>query len=183
MKDDVTEMEGAPPHVASEFYLWLWYRSEVGRAHMDFGGEAGAVDFWVDDRIAFRAVGEDRVTAVMTGENPSTTPEARAAVAGGKVLRDIKLAMRRADREYTVTLRGPRVEIAGAKLPGLVKGNDEAEILYERMFLYEELHFLVAQLFRAFTEERAGAAWREQILPDLRRWVATAGAVTAGTAA
>lgn len=166
------EMEGAPPHVAAEFYLWLWYRSEVGRGHVEFEGEGGGVDFWVDDRIAFRAVGEDRVTAVLTGENPSTTPEARAALAGGKVLRDIKLAIRRADREYTVTLRGPRIEVSGAKLPSLVKGGDEAELVYERFFLYEELHFVIAQLFRAFAGERGGEEWRERTLPDLRRWVA-----------
>lgn len=175
MSSEETEMEGAPPHVAAEFYLWLWYRSEVGRGHLDFGGEAGEVDFWVDDRIAFRAVGEDRVSAVLTGDNPSTTPEARAALAGGKVLREIKLAVRRADREYTVSLKGARVEVGGAKLPGLVKGGDEAELVYERFFLYEELHFVIAQLFRAFAAERTGEEWRERVLPDLRRWAAAGG--------
>jgi hypothetical protein len=167
------ELPGAPPHVASEFYLWLWYRSEIGRGHLDFEGEGGSVDFWVDDRISFRAVGEERVSAVLTGENPSTTLEARAALAGGKVLRDIKLALRRADREYTVTLKGSRVEIAAAKLPTLVKGGDVAEALYERMFLYEELNFVLAGLFRAFAEERAAEAWRDQTVPDLRRWAAS----------
>ncbi|MFZ5481078.1 MAG: hypothetical protein ACOZNI_30230 [Myxococcota bacterium] len=170
---DTTEMEGAPPHVSAEFLLWLWYRSEVGRGHVDFEGEGGSVDFWVDDRIALRQAGEDKVTAVLTGENPSVAPEARAALAGGKVVRDLRLALRRADREYTVTLRGPRVEIAQAKLPALVKGGDVAEQLYERMFLYEELHFVIAGLFRAFAEERVGAAWRDEALPDLRRWAAT----------
>lgn len=173
MARDEDELAGAPPHVAAEFFLWLWYRSEVGLGHVDFAGEGGSADFWVDDRISFRAVGEDRVSAVLTGENPSTTLEARAALAGGKVLRDIRLALRRSDREYTVTLKGPRVEIAAVKLPAMVKGGDVAESLYERMFLYEELHFVLAGLFRAFAEERCVLDWRDRAVPDLRRWAAS----------
>jgi hypothetical protein len=171
MSDEET-FAGAPPHVASEFYLWLWYRSETGAGHLELGEDGGAVDFWVDDRLSFRAAGEDRVSAVLTGENPSTTPEARAALAGGKVLRDLKLALRRGENEYQVVLRGSRVEISGAKLPGLMKNADEAELVYERMFLYEELHFVLAGLFRAFAAVRCAPDWRERTLPDLRRWAA-----------
>ncbi len=166
------ESEGAPPHVASEFFLWLWYQSETGQGRVDLGETGGKVEFWVDDRIAFRAVGEEKVSAVMTGENPSLSPEARAALAGGKVLRDLRLALRREDREYFVTLKAPRIEIAAAKLPGLVKSGDEGEVLYERMFLYEELHFVLGGMFRAFAEARCGDTWRNQTVPDLRRWVA-----------
>jgi hypothetical protein len=168
------ESGGAPPHVASEFFLWLWYRSETGQGRVDLG-ESGSVEFWVDDRISFRAVGEEKVSAVMTGENPSLTPEAHAALAGGKVIRDVRLALRREDREYAVTLKAPRIEIAGAKLPALVKSGDEAEILYERMFLYEELHFILAGLCRSFADDRCAPDWRARGLQDLRRWAAAGG--------
>jgi len=166
------ENEGAPPHVAGEFFLWLWYQSETGQGRVDFGEEGGTVEYWVDDRISFRAVGEDKVSAIMTGDNPSLTPEAHAALAGGKVIRDVRLALRREDREYTVTLKAPRIEIAAAKLPALVKSGDDGEVLYERMFLYEELHFILGGLFRAFAAARCADEWRERTLPDLRRWVA-----------
>lgn len=166
------ELGRVPPHIASEFYLWLWYTSETTGGTMALGGEHGEVTFWVDDRLAFRGSGEEKVTAVLTGEAPSTTLEARAALRGGKVLRDLKLALRREDREYAVTLRGPGIDLAGAKLPALVKGGDVAESVYERMFLYEELHWMIGALFRRFAEERAGAGWEESLVPALRRWVA-----------
>lgn len=159
------------PHVASEFYVWLWYRSEAGRGKVELGPDEGAVEFWVDDRIAFRAVGEERASVMLTGERPSTTPEARAALAGGKVLKEIRLALRREDREYTVTLRGPRVAIAAAKLATQVKTGDVAEVLYDRMFTYEELHFVVAALFRRFAAERTAADWHDVVLPEMRKWV------------
>ncbi|MDP2313006.1 MAG: hypothetical protein Q8P41_08880 [Pseudomonadota bacterium] len=177
---DTEESQGAPPHVASEFFLWLWYQSETGQGRVELGSDAGTVEYWVDDRISFRAVGEEKVSAIMTGDNPSLTPEAHAALAGGKVIRDVRLALRKEDREYSVTLKAPRIEIAGAKLPALVKSGDEGEVLYERMFLYEELHFILGGLFRAFATARCDEAWRERTLPDLRRWVAAGPASGAG---
>ena len=164
------EVRGAPPHVAAEFYLWLWYRSEHGEGELAMDDEGGDVTYWVDDRIAFRPAGEEKVTAVLTGENPSTTPEARAALAGGKVLRDLKLALKRGEREYQVTLKGSRVEVGAAKLPGQLKGGDVAEIVYERAFLYEELHYVMAKLFTKFAEERCSEAWHASVLPGLRAW-------------
>lgn len=156
-----------PPHVASEFYLWLWYRSETGGGTLAFE-DSGSVDFWVEDRLSFRSAGEEKVSAVLTGERPSASPEARAALRGGKVLRELKLALRREEREYLVSLRGPAVEIAGAKIPSLVKSGEAAEILYERMFLYEELTFMIGGLFRAFAEARCGDDWERVLLPRMR---------------
>lgn len=157
-----------PGHIAADFYLWLWFASEVGRGQIDVPDES-PFTWWVDDRLSFRPAGEDKVNAVLTGDNPSTTPEARAALAGGKVLRDVRLALRRDDREYAVTLRGPGIAIAGAKLPALVKTGDPAEIIYERMFLYEELHWMVGAMFRRFAEERTGDGW-SRMADRMRAW-------------
>jgi hypothetical protein len=167
------ERSGIPAHVASEFYLWLWWEADVGTGEADLG-EGGRVTWWVDDRIAFRSPGEERPSAVMTGEQPAAAPESRAALLGGKVLRDVRIALRREEREYVLTLKGSGIRFSAAKLPGVLKTGDVAEILYERMFLYEDLHFAVGGLFRRFTELRTSAAWREEVLPDLVGWASGA---------
>ncbi len=169
----MSEEEQVPGHIASDFYLWLWYRSESGRGHIDLDAEEGegAIDFWVQERLAFRVQGEQKVSAVITGEHPSGSPEARAALTGGKVIRDLRLAMKREDREYQVTLKGPSVEISAAKLPGLVKSGDVAEILYERMYLYEELTWMISALFRRFSTLRSSDQWGRGVLPAMRIWV------------
>lgn len=168
---DNADNASMPPHVAGEFYLWLWFRSDMGPGTLEVP-DAAPLQYWVDDRIAFRAVGEDKVSAVLTGDNPGTTLEARAAVRGGKILRDIRLALKREEREYFVTLRGPTVELAAAKLPGLMKAEDDAEALYERMFLYQDLQWMIGALFRRFAEERTAPSWRESTLPEMRAWLA-----------
>lgn len=164
--------DGLPilPHIAGEFYVWLWWASEVQSSSFDLADPIGSVDCWVDERLAFRQVGETKVTAIMTGEDSSTSLEARAALAGGKILNDIRIFIRRDDREFSVTLKGPEVHTTGVKLPQVVSDGEE-EVLYDRMFLYAELTMIIGALFERFAEQRTSDAWNEEVLPAMREWV------------
>ncbi len=159
-----------PSHTAGEFYVWLWWASEGQSGTFDLPDPVGRVDVWVDERIAFRNPEEQKVVAVMTGENPSASLEARAALAGGKVLQDLRIGARRDDREFFVTLKGPNMHFQGLKLPQVVSEGGE-EVLYERMHLYDELCLIVAGLFKEWSALRTTAEWDQSILPELRRWV------------
>ncbi len=160
-----------PPHLAGEFYVWLWWATEDRGGVFDLGDPVGRVDVWVDDRLAFRHPGENRVSAVMTGENPSTTLESRAALAGGKVLQELRIGIRRDEREFAITLKGPAMHFSQAKLPQVVKGEGSEEAMLDRMHLYDEISFVIAGLFQAYSKARTGREWEEQALPALRKWV------------
>ncbi len=158
------------PHLAAEFLLWLWWSAASSGCRADLGEELGVVDFWVDDRLAFRTPDEGRAAAVITGENPAESPEARAAIAGGKVLRELRLCIRREEREFSVTLKAPNLDLAQVSLPQVVTGDGE-EALYDRMFLYEELHSLVAAFFQRFAQARSTSDWGDATVPSIRSWV------------
>lgn len=164
-----------PPHLASEFYLWLWWTSERDGSRFALPDPVGPIDAWVVDRLAFRNPADTKVTALMTGENAPATPEARAALAGGKVLQDVKIGLRRDDREFELTLKGPAVHVSGLKLPAAGGGEGEAGAMLERFFLYEEAVFLLRGLFQAFARERTGPGWRASVEPALRAWLGGAG--------
>lgn len=167
------------PHLAAEFLLWLWWSAAHSACRADLGEELGPVDFWVDDRLAFRTPDEGRAAAVITGENPAESPEARAAIAGGKVLRELRLCIRRDEREFAVTIKAPNLDLAQVSLPQVVSGDGE-EALYDRMFLYEELHSLVAAFFQRFALARATPAWSDQTVPSIRSWVGGHGGAVDG---
>ena len=159
------------PHTASEFYTWLWYQSEKNESRFDLGGDIGKIELWVDDRLAFRLPDSPKPSAVLTGENPSTSMEARAALLGGKVVHDLRLAIRRDDREFGVTLKGATLDLQRAKIPQAIEGTSE-EALHDRMFLYEELTAILGALFREFAKLRTSKAWGKTTLPAIRKWVA-----------
>jgi hypothetical protein len=167
-----SEAEGLPvvPHLAGEFYAWLWWSSERNGSAFDLDQPVGLVDVWVDERLAFRNAEEAKVSAVMTGENPAASLEARAALAGGKILQEIRLGVRREDREYFVTLKGPAMHVTSLKLPQVVKEGG-AEVVYERIHLYDELCFVLGGLMQAFSALRTSDAWEEEVLPSLHAWI------------
>lgn len=164
--------DGLPilPHISGEFYVWLWWASEVQSASFVLPDPVGAIDLWVDERLAFRIVGETKLTAVMTGEASSTSLEARAALAGGKILQEIRIFIRRDDREFSVTLKGPEMHTTGLKLPQVVSDGEE-EVLYDRMFLYTELNMILGALFNHFAELRVADSWNDETLPTIQSWV------------
>lgn len=158
-----------PPHLASEFLLWLWWRSERDGTRFDLPDPVGPIEGIVEDRLAFRPPGGDRATAVLTGENPTATLEARAALAGGKVLHDLRVLLKRDDREYSLQLGGPRLDARGLKVPKLPAETPE-EALRDRLDRYEEFHLILSGLFASFAAERASLRWRDEVVPALRRW-------------
>ena len=137
MSDDTS---GTPlvPHITSEFLLWLWWYSEHREGLFRLPEPVGDVTLWIDDRLAFRRPSDSRLTAVMTGDNPSASLEARAALAGGKVLHELRIGIKRDEREFFVTLKGPSLHFQATKLPPVVETSDE-EPIHSRLYFYDEL--------------------------------------------
>lgn len=167
---DSHEATPVVPHLAAEFYLWLWWKSETSGGAFDMGEPWGRVDVFVDDRLAFRIPGDKKVTAVLTGENPADTLEAKAALFGGKVLQEIRLFIKRDDRDFKVTLKGPEMHLTRTSLPQTLQETEE-EAIYDRIFLYDELVFVLSGLLKAFGDIRTSETWMAETLPALRAWV------------
>jgi hypothetical protein len=144
-------------HLAGEFYAWVWWESERRGGSFSLGPPVGTVDVWVDERLAFRNADD-------------ATIEARAALAGGKVLQEIRIGVRRDDREFTVTLKGAAMHLAALKLPQVVTEGGE-EVLFERVHLYEELCLVLQGLLTAFARARTEPTWQREVLPALHDWV------------
>ncbi|MEN0063531.1 MAG: hypothetical protein AAGA48_15380 [Myxococcota bacterium] len=168
----MSEAEGLPilPHTAGEFYAWLWWASEQQGATFDLAEPVGRVELWVDERLAFRTPDDTKLIAVMTGDNPAATLEARAALAGGKVLQEMRVGIRRDEREFLATLKGPAAHLHAVKLPQVVADGGE-EVLYDRIHLYEELCFIIEGLFREFARVRTSDIWSDEVLPALHGWI------------
>ncbi len=164
------ESNPALPHLSTEFFVWLWYVTDRDGGTVNLGEEAGVIEVWIDERLSFRTHDEDKARAVLTGEDAASCLESRAAMASGKVVRDLRLRLRKEEREYTFVLRGSHLDLAGVKLPDHAPDGED-ELLYERMFLYEEVWFLMRALYRRFAAERTAPTWHGVTLKAIRAWV------------
>lgn len=144
------------PETMAEFLRWLWEREARGNAEIDVDGEP--LTWWVDDRIGLATKAGDKPTHTLRLDRVTTAAPTLAAIAEGESVASLRLMLRRSDREYHVTIT-PTLHPGSAKLPTQVKTGDVAERLYDQMFLAEELHHVLATLWRTFAELRASDRW------------------------
>lgn len=153
-----------PPHLGSEFLLWLWATSPDGSHLIDLG-PPGEIYLWVEDRLVFRAPGGDSPVVVVTAENSARDTAALAALQASKRLQQVRFGMRRDDREATFTL-DENLHIRQAKLPAILSESPEEAVL-DRMALIAEIDQAVRRLFLKFASVRKDQAVFLQQLNDL----------------
>ncbi|MFT5687068.1 MAG: hypothetical protein ACI8RZ_008025, partial [Myxococcota bacterium] len=63
--------EGSPalPHLSIEFFMWLWFASERDGGSMTLPEKIGTIDVWVENRLSFRGLAEEKSRAVVTKKN------------------------------------------------------------------------------------------------------------------
>ena len=162
-------MKDSLPHLSTEFFTWLWWTSETGGGRIDVDGEE--IILWVDDRLAFRLPSEDAARAVLTGDDTARAAEAKAALAAGKVIKEGRLRLQWADREYGFTLKGAGLEVGGLVLPALPEEGDEQDRLMIRMESIEALWAVLGALYRKFAGIRTTDAWSSDVIPGVHAWL------------
>jgi hypothetical protein len=157
------------PHLATEFFTWLWWASEQGGGRLTVDGEE--IILWVDDRLAFRLPSEDVSRAILTGADTARAAEAKAALASGKVIKEVRLRIQWSDREYGVTLKGAGLDVGGLLLPPLPDDGDEQDRLMARMESIEALWAVLGALYRRFAEVRTADTWHDEVIPGVQAWL------------
>ena len=130
----------------------------------------GELAIWVDERLGFRSPGETKLTTIVSGERASEALEAKAALYGGKVLQQLRLHIQRMDREFGVLLNGPDLTLTQLKLPQVAQESHE-EAIYDRVFLYSEICFILKALWVDFSKVRGSTDWSLDVLPRIQDWV------------
>lgn len=155
--------------MGKEFLLWMWWKSETAYGAVELP-DLGPIEFWIDDRLQFRTEGDQPQVSDLKGGQPSATAEARSALVAGKAVETARIGIRAGEREYSLTLKGETLEIAGLKLPAEVNdGLDER--IYERMFLLDEATGILDALFLRFSRDRLHPDWVQRTLKPMREWI------------
>ena len=122
--------------------------------------------------MAFRLPSEDASRAVLTGADTARAAEAKAALAAGKVIKEVRLRLQWADREYGFTVKGTGIDIGGLVLPPLPDDGDEQDRLLARMEAIEALWAVLGALYQQFAGVRTTDAWVDDVIPSVQAWLA-----------
>ena len=157
------------PHLSTEFFTWLWWSTEQGGGRLTVDGEE--IIAWVDDRMAFRLPSEDAARAVLTGADTARAAEAKAAMAAGKIIKELRIRLQWGDREYGFTLKGSGLDVGGLVLPALPDDGDEQDRLMLRMEAIEALWAVLGAIYRQFAAARTSDEWHTEVVPSIQGWL------------
>lgn len=173
---DLVDLIQEKRFLGQEFLAWLWYKSEESGGYVNLGSGVGDV-LVVFEKHMLLEVGEGEACEKVICRGLQTElKEAREGLRLAKKPEQARLRIVRGDNEYGVTLTAATMEFRNVRLPktaGTESGDDpdglEGQIL-ERMALFEELIFLVNEMFRLFLQVRTTAQWSEE-LGGIREWI------------
>ena len=153
-----------------EFLAWLWFQSELFEQKFSIDG-FGECELWLEKSLVLEALTEaGKERATLAGVAPSGGPEAREALRQGKLPVKAKIAIRRDEQDFALTLEGDGLSLSGVKIPALLKGEGD-DPFYERMQLIEDVEGAIESLYREFLVARLGDGWGKSVLPAMRAWM------------
>jgi hypothetical protein len=164
---DYAALVEANRFVGREFLLWLWFESELFETNLH-PSEGMPFALWIETQLTLSSDAEEtRVKATM----PGATPEAKKALAQGKLPKDAKIRVVHEEYEYAWAFKADDIAVSGMKVPAQLKADDDKyEALYERMRLVEGIEAQLEALYRDFLKLRLDGAWDAQIVPLLAKW-------------
>jgi hypothetical protein len=153
--------------LGNEFLLWLWFTTDTSTDTITLpdGSEATfmfAGGIKVEDP---RGVGGN---GTMNSDSAVRLPEARAAVATGKLPRKAALCVVRNGDQFTFTLQAETLAVGGAKFAKPDATGREAH--YARLQQIRDLAETLDLMFGAFLAVRVGDQW-EAAAADMRAWL------------
>jgi hypothetical protein len=158
----------AQAFLGREFLTWLWFRCETDGGTFDLeGGEVGVV---FNDYVALVSEGDEREENICRKGSAHRSPEARTALAVGKVVSAAKLEIARGERSFTATIAGETLDVRGAKYPD-AEAEDAEERTLERLQAMEELSDIIDGLYGRFLRVRLGPEWERKEVPAMSRWI------------
>lgn len=196
MSDDATSLVDRMElrrFVGREFLLWLWFESELFSATLETT-EHGSFGMWVEGRLALT---EDRESTIIKGTSPGFHRDAKEALLRGKTPERAAFHVSWGAGDFTFTLRGDTLAVAGLSPPAppardeapaieapplrprkKKRGGEEEgaakadDALAERMHHARDAEALLEALYRDFLTLRLSPAWDAHVVPAIEAWAA-----------
>lgn len=158
--------------LGEEFLTWLWFRLETDGGDFELA-DARTASVSLDDFLAFAPSEDDETEQTLRKGLPSRSAEARAGLRNGRRVRRMKLIVAIGDREWSLTVEGPTLNLQGVKLPPDPEDvGSREELAAERAAAFFEIRDVVATLYRRFLDERLRDDYKATAGEEQAQWMA-----------
>ena len=160
--------------LGNEFLLWLWFVCDAGEGEVEHDGDVTAVAFErvLDVECGWSVAGKISMSGHEGGIEPVRMPEAKMALALGKLPRKAGLTVARGGMQWSCVLQGDRWLVSsGAMMEPEEKFEHARELAEWRVDQTRELERTLRGLFLRFVELRTGGDW-VGVRDRMRAWIA-----------
>ncbi|MBN2284372.1 MAG: recombination-associated protein RdgC [Deltaproteobacteria bacterium] len=167
-----TGEEDIPPLPGREFLTWLWFKSEERNGTMLVPG-LGDIEVVFSRRVVFESgEGEYTETVVCQGLHADLS-EGKTALRRAKKIREARLGLGIGTDRMECTIKADRFLYQSLNI---LSDFDEEEEEREAKLLYrtsaiERMVDTMEKLFALFLERRRSAAWEQEELPRMKKWM------------
>lgn len=154
--------------LGAEFLVWLWFWNETFEGKFEVDGEE--LEIWLDSPLSLESQLEPGERIALRGLHPSGSAEAKEALRQNKLPSKVRLVVRSAAHEYSLTLDAATLGVSSAQVP-TVLSRDEHEGFLERMELLDGLGRKMDALFVRFVRLRLSPQWASRWRVAMARWV------------
>ena len=162
--------------IGYEFLSWLWYAIERSPGSLaSKNNESGSIR--IGNRIVLENFTKDKTESItIKGDDPNLDA-ALLSLKNGALVTEINLVYKFNEQEWQFTLKGESFSITNLKTPqrGPVDTLEETEgAVLEKAFLLEQILQYLDFLYKTFIKKRLSPAWKQTIVPELKKWVSDA---------
>lgn len=164
------DFSGELSFLGKELLTWLWYQAEAQHAMLKIRQD-DQVTVMLDKTLRLKCdFGLTGVTTI-AADNPTSLPEAHAALRIGKQPTRVGLVVGTGVGEFRLTLDGPRLAVSGLVLPDPDAPRSPREVLEQRFEQIVDTATIVDALYELFLDRRLARDW-ERELHALANWAA-----------
>ena len=150
-----------------EFLLWLWFESERNNSTFQLE-KYGEIEIFLDDKIVLEPLYGEGNRHLLSGYDPSTSPEAAVALQRNKIPSEVKLKVVTGVKGWSFSVRGDDLQLRGLKIPDVLSQEDD-DRLSERIYLLEEIEDIMTEVFSLFLKTRLNQ-WSETT-HAIQQWI------------
>ena len=163
--------------LGGEFLLWLWYCGENHAGEFELP-DLGKVAVTFDALLELGGGGEAAGKVSVRGDAPTRAPEAGSALLSGRLPSKARLVLGCGEKNFDVTIGADRFDLEALKVTAEAEEISDENLRAgdeQRARWLFEVSAAIDALFGEFLKLRVTRAFDAELLPSMRRWIATRG--------